>query len=96
MAIVISAFVLGCTPSRQPKTLTGGDSFEEGSNGLALACERAIARLDSLLAESKDDPHKLIEVRELRKAAADLYLDGEYGLALEFVDEALSILGKGS
>jgi len=58
--------------------------------------ELAIASLDRLLAEKSVVPgfpaSRIAEARELRDAARELYVDGEYALALAFIDEALKIL----
>lgn len=93
IAIAIATIVLGCSQARE-----AGRADEDGSDGLALACERAIAHLDSLILESQHSPTvktgALVEARALRGTAAELYLDGEYELALEFIDEAITILGK--
>ena len=100
-AIIVAVFalVLGCSQGGRPPAL-GEPGIDDDSNGLAFACERALEHLDSLLARSELDPtttpDRLIEAKELRRSATDLFLDGEYELALEFVDEAISILGKSS
>ena len=96
--VVFSVIFQGCSQGHQPDSSSDEIRTDDSANGLAVACERAIERLDSLLAKHELDPQRtpglLFEARELRKAATDLYLDGEYALALLFIDEAISIMGK--
>lgn len=66
---------------------------------LEIECERELVFLDTLIEARRGDRRvpeaALAEAVELRRTAADLFLDGEYRLALELIDEAVSLL-KGS
>lgn len=63
---------------------------------LELECERELLYLDSLIESRRRDPGvnaaALAEVVELRRSVMELMLDEDYELALELIDEAVSIL----
>jgi hypothetical protein len=71
-----------------------------GSSALAnaeLECEHSLQTLDELIAvRSRDESFSsvaLAEARELRRSAGDLFLSGEYELALALAREAIELLG---
>jgi hypothetical protein len=97
--VALSALALvqvGCTPQNAAPnpdiTLVSGAEAE---------CERSLQELaDLILAESSHPSSPLgaeaiEEARELRAAAAELYLDGLYELALQLIDEAFALLRGG-
>jgi len=71
-----------------------------GSSALAsveLECEHVLQTLDELIAVRSRDASfssvALVEARELRRSAGDLFLSGEYELALALAREAIELLG---
>jgi hypothetical protein len=90
-AVALALIAAGCAPN------TAGSP-----PGVALIpsteteCERSLQELADLIAAAAAEPTLkpavLDEARELRAAAAGLYLDGLYELALQLIDEAFALL----
>jgi hypothetical protein len=63
---------------------------------LEIECERELVHLDALIEARRMDgrlrAEVLAEVIELRRAAGELFMRGEFELALELVEEAVSML----
>jgi len=59
-------------------------------------CGWSFAELDSMIESRAADPQfpkeRLVEARELREAAFELYADGHYQPALDLIDDAFSLL----
>ncbi len=59
-------------------------------------CEQSLQQLDALIENKTGDPSlspgAVAEAKELRRAAAGLYLNGDFELALELIDEAFALL----
>lgn len=66
---------------------------------LEYECEEELQRLDALIERRGTDlsvpAHVLHEARALRRTAGELFMSGEFRLALELVDEAFALLGDG-
>lgn len=81
-----------------PGVSDDASDFSEDEIGLELECEHELIELDGLIALRSDDAefprHRVIEARALRDAAAELCIESQFNLALEFIDEAAVILGK--
>lgn len=85
---------MGCSPrggSSEP-ALESADEL----NRLELACEVAIIHLEELIANrSQEDNFPtaiLAEASELHQIGKELYLEREYALALEFIEEGIHLV----
>jgi hypothetical protein len=94
LAAMAVAAAAACSP--QPVARTNTDE----PLTLDPACERALQDLDILIAERVAEgstPRDVIaEARALREAAVEVYLQGDSELALDLVDQAFELLGKGT
>ena len=81
---------LGCSPRAASLRPSPEDPHS------ALACERELVFVDTILARCDSDPSfprgRLAEAKELRNMAVELYLERDFVLALELLAEAVSIL----
>jgi len=68
------------------------------SSPLEIECERELVHLDTLIEAKRLDERVraevLAEAVELRRAAGELFMQGEFELALELIEEAVSMLGE--
>lgn len=84
----------GCASSGSGSTR---DDPETAGNTLEVECVQGLEALDRAIERSADSalvaPAALREARALRREAGELYLVSEFQLALELIDEALSLLG---
>ena len=91
VAILIALVLLGCGP---PPAHDKGDPPERDQ--VAIACEMALLELESLIEQKSNDegvsPAMLMEAREVFRLGKELYLEREYDLALEMVEEAIAML----
>jgi len=91
-AAVVVALAIGTAACAPPATVPA-TTVEVA---VEATCEQALAELDDLIAaraSQTDFPaDRLAEARSLRAAAFDQYVSGDYDLALELVDDALSLL----
>ena len=64
---------------------------------LEMECERALQHLASLITlrsgEGAFPRHRIIEASALHDTASELYAEGEFQIALELIDEAVTLLG---
>jgi hypothetical protein len=86
----------GCSPGASGSSLSEDDPAAVAER-LEVECERGLETLDRAIERSRDNAlvarAALEEARALRDAAGELYLVAEFTLALELIDEALSLLG---
>lgn len=94
-AIALSA--PGCSPGASG---SGAVESDPAGNAAALEfeCEQGLQALDDAIERSAKDAlvpaATLHEARALRTTAGELYLEAEFQLALELIDEALALLGR--
>lgn len=90
VAIATTACLSGCSPKYAQSEVP------EPQFSLEAQCGWSFAELDSMIDSRAAEPHfpkeRLVEVRELRAAAFELYVDGHYRPALDLIDEAFSLL----
>ena len=95
VAIVIALFLFapGCSPGA-----AGSGSPADDIETRELECERGLEALDAAIRRATGDTMvsaaMLHEARALRETAGELYLEAEFELALELIDEALALLGR--
>jgi len=98
LGAAVFLWLLGCSQNSAVPPEAGPEPTPAIDIALELDCERELAYLDALIARRAEDAGfpqaTLIEVRELRRTAAELYLMREFVLALEFIGEAVALLGK--
>lgn len=84
-----------------PRSSSSGDLTRESRNSSPLEqeCGRELLYLDTLIETKRRDRHfpaaLMAEAVELRRAAGELFLKDDFELALDLIDEAISLL-KGS
>jgi len=96
MALLLFAGLaqMGCSPqaSNSKAALENVDEQDR----LELACEFAIVHLEELIANrSQEDDFPtavLAEATELHKIGKELYLEREYALALEFIEQGIQLV----
>lgn len=97
-AAVTAAAALVCWPGCSARTTSSGVSVTEleTDRTIMVECERELRYLESLIETKRRDRDfsaaVMAEVIALRHAAGELFFDGEYELALELIDEAISLL----
>ena len=85
---------MGCSPQGG----SSGPALEstDEQDRLELACEVAIIHLEELIANrSQEDDFPtaiLAEANELHQIGKELYLEREYALALEFIEEGIHLI----
>jgi hypothetical protein len=88
---VVALVLLGCG---SPPAHDKGDLPESGQ--IEIACEMALLQLESLIERKSNEggvsPAVLAEAREIFRLGRELYLEREYDLALEMVEEAIAML----
>jgi hypothetical protein len=96
--LVLSGLALAaCASSRAP-----GPAFEVAGDADRdrLACESALLRLERLIlqrsSEDRFSAAALLEATELQQLGQELYLEGEYALALEMIEEGIQLLEEKS
>jgi hypothetical protein len=93
LAVVVAWGVVGCA-SQGTRDTTSLESGERDTGG--VACEMALVHLATLIdkrsGEAGFPPAKLIEARELHAVGRQLYLEREYELALELIEQAIDLL----
>ena len=87
----------GCSFNRTASPPAAGTgTILKGESSLEYECERELLHLDELIRSTQDGPGRtgtaLAEAVELRRVATGLMLDGDYGLALEMIEEAIALL----
>ena len=101
--LVVVAFLAATTPLAgtgcAPRSDSQGDSASYPQQSpLELECEQELHHLDGLIESRRRDPGAdaaaLAEAVELRRSAMGLMLDEDYELALELIEEAVSILSS--
>lgn len=91
--LVFAAAITFCAcapqPTPDPTTTTPRDR-----DPTEVACEIALVKLEERIdtSENRIGAAALAEARELYRSAKLLYLEREYGLALELIDEAMELL----
>ncbi|UCG52115.1 MAG: hypothetical protein JSW58_00755 [Candidatus Latescibacterota bacterium] len=98
----ISALVLmsciGCAPTHDSGGVNGNGVLDR--DPLEVSCELALVRLESLIASRSADksfaPAVLIEAKELHRMGTELYLERQYALALELIEEGILLLEEES
>jgi hypothetical protein len=93
LCVLAWAHVTSCSQQtvRSDKSHSNNYAFDS-----VLVCEARLNDLDNMIASrtaSGDISPALLEARELRSQAADLYLHSEFELALELISQAISLLG---
>jgi len=93
----VLAVVLASCAARPPAPTTGAQrNVGSSPTELERRCEEKLLVLSQLietsLAAGGAEDASLAEARELYREAQRLYLEGEYELSLEFIDQALAIL----
>lgn len=83
-----------------------GDAPKPTTNRLAdtdplrVSCELGLVRLQSLIAKrSTEEGHSvaaLVEARELHHMGKELYLEGEYKLALQLIEDGIELVEEES
>ena len=96
--VVASGFALGgCSPQHasQPDT---GLMTEAGRD--RVSCEVELLRLARLIqhrsSQARFSEVALLEARELHQLGRELYLEGEYTLALEMIEQGIRLLEEKS
>ncbi len=102
-AAAIAAAVSVLVPACAPRETVPPSSYAitaEPAEDLALECEIELQRLDALIKTRERSTGfsraTLLEAKEIRRSALELYVSTEYALALELIDEAVTLLGEGS
>jgi hypothetical protein len=92
VAVVIGWVLLGCGPATHDKAPADPPERDH----VETACEMALMELERLIEENSTERSvsaaALAEARELFRLGRELYLEREYELALEMVEEAINIL----
>lgn len=97
IVLILAGLSTGCASSGgTPKTVEPGadrDRYE-------ASCDLALTELERLIARrSADDDFPgadLVEAQELYRAGRELYLEREYALALEVIEEGIQLLKEPS
>ncbi len=91
--LFLAVAIAQCAPKNAPET-SFDDEWEE--RYLEVTCEKNLSYLDRLIQErsvSERIPAALIvEAKEIFRLAESLYLEKEYILALELIDDAIKML----
>jgi hypothetical protein len=92
--IILAAVIIGgCGPKHSSSDLPD-DGY--GSDVFELSCERALVHLHQLIEKRSSDDQfplaKLIEAREYHQMGRELYLQREYVLALEIIEEGIKLV----
>jgi hypothetical protein len=94
---VLAIAGLGCGAGGAPRP---GAETSDDRDRLEVACEVALIRLEKLIAERSDEHDfpapRLLEARELYALGRELYLEREYDLALEFLEDGITLVDKKS
>lgn len=98
IVIVIGSTLLGCASNPAPSESTPEVSIDP--DRFELTCELALLRLEQLIEQRSADPNfpkaVLIEATELHRLGKELYLEREYVLALEIIEEGISLVEEES
>ena len=94
LVVAVGVFAPVCSPRSDSSGLSQADVVAKSP--LEIECERELLYLEELL-DSRRGDHDfpvavLAEAYELKQSAAELFLDEEYRLALELIDEAIALL----
>ena len=91
--LVIVIAITFCACASQPAADSTTKS-PQNQDPIEVACEIALVELEQQIERSQENvgAAALAEVRELYRFAKRLYLEREYELALELIDEALALL----
>jgi hypothetical protein len=93
IAAWIGLILFGCGP---PAAGNGISSGPTDRDQIEIACEMALLQLERLIEERSRlggvSVAMLAEAREVLRLGKELYLEREYELALEMVDEAIGML----
>lgn len=96
LALLIGLALWGCG------SLHSGEpsSLDSQYRDLEVTCELALMRLqksiDRRTSQAGFSPVALLEARELHRIGTQLYLEGEYILALEMLEEGIHLLEEES
>jgi hypothetical protein len=86
----------GCSPRNDSSRDSGAEVSIAPKSPLEIECEQELLYLDSLIESRRRDAGfaaaALAEAVELRRTAMELMLEGDFDLALEFIDEAIALL----
>jgi hypothetical protein len=97
IAVSIALSLAVCAPGCSPGASGSHPPESDPAGTLELECERGLEALDDAIQRSEKDAlvsaAALHEARALRSTAGELYLEAEFQLALELIDEALALLG---
>lgn len=93
-APLIAGLVLaGCASSHPAKSF---DSAEDGTDSYRVSCEASLIELERLIAlrvSQEDFPRDaLLEAQELHRLGRELYLERDYILALELIEEGIQLV----
>lgn len=95
MALVVTGAIPACSGTSGSDMIR--DDPSAAADALESECERGLEALDRVIERSATSAlvtaAALAEARALRREAGELYLESEFRLALELIDEALSLLG---
>ena len=96
--VVIGSALLGCASNPAPDESTPEVSIDV--DRFQISCELALLRLERLieLRSSEADFPKavLLEAIELHRLGKELYLEEEYELALEIIEEGIALVEEKS
>ena len=98
VAFIVGSALLACSSNRGAP---GAASAEpDDRDPLEVSCEIALVHLEQLIESSSNDDDfpevVLIEAKELHQIGKELYLEQEYALALEFIEEGIRLLEENS
>ena len=100
LLILIVAALAGCTTHQETGASRAPDNRVEERDPLEVSCEVALMQLGDLLAERSGDRSfsaaVLVEAKELHNMGRELYLEGEFSLALELVEQGIRLLKEES
>jgi lipoprotein NlpI len=93
LVLVAGCIVWGCSANRPDQAVSAGI---DDTDQTEIACEIALLRLEQLIQTRSSQENFpaaiLFEANELYRIGMELYLEGEYGLSLELVEEAIKLL----
>jgi hypothetical protein len=104
LCVAVTAAVLAVTAAGNgcsPKNDSSGDAVSYlQKSPLEKECERELLRLDGLIESHGESPGNsaadVAEAVELRRIAVELFLEEQYDLALELIEEAIALLAPRS
>jgi hypothetical protein len=89
----MGSVLAGCGSGGVPEPATG---FSDELDDLEVACELALLELEQLIVKRSQQPDfpaaLLIEARELHQLGQELYLEREYALAMEIIEEGIALV----